>query len=66
MQPNDRIAVSVRPSATGFYLPPSVDTPIIMVCAGSGIAPFRGFMQERAMQKASGKFVYVAAILRAN
>ena len=28
-----------------------------MVCAGSGIAPFRGFIQERAFQKAQGQSV---------
>ncbi|KAK0194657.1 fatty acid hydroxylase [Armillaria mellea] len=31
--------------------------PIVMFCAGSGIAPMRGFMQERAMQKISGRDV---------
>ncbi|WP_314732904.1 cytochrome P450 [Sphingomonas sp. LC-1] len=49
------LGVAVRPSQARFHLPADPLTPVIMVCAGSGIAPFRGFLQERALRKAGGE-----------
>jgi cytochrome P450/NADPH-cytochrome P450 reductase len=54
----DKLLVSVRPSHTAFRLPEEnkMDkTPIICVGAGSGLAPFRGFIQERAALMAKGR-----------
>jgi sulfite reductase (NADPH) flavoprotein alpha-component len=37
-----------------FYLPDDPERPIIMFAGGTGISPFRGFMQQRALQCGSG------------
>lgn len=43
----------IQPSAD-FHLPED-DVPIIMIGAGTGIAPFRGFLQERQARSAKGQ-----------
>ncbi|KAL9982110.1 hypothetical protein ACROYT_G010910 [Oculina patagonica] len=42
---------------TQFRLPFKSVTPVIMVGPGTGFAPFRGFIQDRHIQKSSGKAV---------
>lgn len=45
----DRVLVSVRSTNKYFHLPVDQEkTPVVMLANGSGIAPFRGFVQERA------------------
>ncbi|KAI1411629.1 bifunctional P-450:NADPH-P450 reductase [Hypoxylon sp. FL1857] len=56
LEADDRLRVSVRPSHAAFHLPPAPEqTPLILVAAGTGIAPFRGFIQERAAMIRSGR-----------
>jgi cytochrome P450/NADPH-cytochrome P450 reductase len=55
--PGTRVAVAVRASNEHFHPPASPETPMVMVCAGTGLAPFRGFLQERAVQAANGQKV---------
>lgn len=38
-----------------FRLPENPDTPVIMIASGTGIAPFRAFVQQRAATAASGR-----------
>ncbi|KAJ1328238.1 sulfite reductase (NADPH) flavoprotein alpha-component [Microdochium nivale] len=47
------VTASVKPSV--MKLPTRDDAPLIMAGLGTGLAPFRAFVQYRAMQKAQGK-----------
>jgi len=45
LDPGDKLRVFLEPNRR-FRLPENRQTPIIMIAAGTGIAPFRAFMQE--------------------
>ena len=49
-----RVPVFVH-SAKGFRLPEDGNTPIIMVGPGTGVAPFRAYLQDRKATGAKGK-----------
>ena len=51
---HDSVKVFVQPSH-GFKPPVNGDTPMIMVGPGTGIAPFRAFLEERASLGVKGK-----------
>lgn len=52
----DDVPVPVFPSvAKHFHLPEDPDVPIIMVGPGTGVAPFRAYLQERKATGANGK-----------
>ena len=50
----DKVNVFVQPNK-GFRLPEESSKPIIMVGPGTGVAPFRAFVEERAETEASGE-----------
>jgi sulfite reductase (NADPH) flavoprotein alpha-component len=54
LQEGDTLPVFIQPNKH-FYLPDSGDKDIIMVGPGTGIAPFRSFLQERAVTEATGR-----------
>ncbi|GLA67410.1 hypothetical protein AtubIFM54640_010728 [Aspergillus tubingensis] len=48
LRTGDNVHIAVKRSQSRFKPPSDIDVPVIMACAGSGIAPFRGFIMDRA------------------
>lgn len=50
LRPNAIIQVSIRKSPKPFHPPSDSKTPLLLICAGTGVAPFRAFIQDRALK----------------
>ncbi|KAK7685349.1 hypothetical protein QCA50_011713 [Cerrena zonata] len=55
LRPGDKVQMAVRASNMAFHLPADPTIPLVLICAGSGFAPLRGFLQERAYQALAGR-----------
>jgi sulfite reductase (NADPH) flavoprotein alpha-component len=53
LQPGDTVGVFIH-SASDFTVPADAGAPMIMVGPGTGIAPFRAFLEERQATNANG------------
>lgn len=54
LQPGDRVPVSVGTPNVPFHPPRDNATPVILIGAGTGLAPFRGFIADRAIRHGQG------------
>ncbi|KAG9256206.1 NADPH--cytochrome P450 reductase-like protein [Emericellopsis atlantica] len=64
LKAGDQIQVAIR-SSNKYFRPPVDMTavPMVMICAGTGLAPFRGFVEERAVMIKDGHRDLAPAIL---
>ena len=49
------VQLMIKKSHATFHLPPDLKTPVMMICAGTGLAPFLGFVEERAARIAAAR-----------
>jgi cytochrome P450/NADPH-cytochrome P450 reductase len=64
LEAGDKLHVAVRQSHAAFHLPQDTEnTPVICIAAGTGVSPFRGFIQERAEMINAGRKLAPAVLL---
>ncbi|WP_353855639.1 bifunctional cytochrome P450/NADPH--P450 reductase [Bacillus sp. Bos-x628] len=51
----EEVACFLHAAQAGFHLPPAPEIPMIMIGPGTGVAPFRGFIQAREQLLNEGK-----------
>lgn len=49
------VPVAIKTPNVPFHPPSDNGRPVVMICAGTGLAPFRGFVQERAARHTAGE-----------
>ncbi|MCP2165612.1 bifunctional cytochrome P450/NADPH--P450 reductase [Goodfellowiella coeruleoviolacea] len=54
LRPGDTVLARVQPCREAFRMVHDADTPVIMIAAGTGLAPFRGAIADRAARLAGG------------
>lgn len=55
VEPGTLLPAAVRPPHSPFFLPEDPSVPVVMMGAGTGMAPFRAFIEERSHRKARGE-----------
>ncbi len=54
LREGDMVQAVIKESTAGFRPPEDISRPVIMIGPGTGLAPFRGFIEERAVLKKAG------------
>ncbi|OIK29228.1 bifunctional cytochrome P450/NADPH--P450 reductase [Streptomyces malaysiense] len=54
VRPGDTVYARIQPCREAFRIDPDAATPVIMIAAGTGLAPFRGAIADRLAHAAQG------------